>query len=96
MNYCSQSFYRYGRITKRIRENLTDRERQQVRRILGWVAASERLLSKRELEAALSIRTDDRRTSKEQRVFLNILRLCGPILEIRDDIIQFVHFTAQR
>jgi hypothetical protein len=53
-------------------------------------------MRKRELEAALAIRQEDRKISKSHRVFLNIPRLCGPILEIESDVVQFVHFTAKQ
>jgi hypothetical protein len=53
-------------------------------------------MRKRELEAALAIRQEDRNFSKSHRVFLNIPRLCGPILEIESDVVQFVHFTAKQ
>jgi hypothetical protein len=86
----------YGRILKRINEQLTERERKQVRKVLGWVGCSKLPMRKREIEAALAIRQEDRRFFKGHRVFLNIPRLCGPVLEIENDVVQFVHFTAKQ
>ncbi|KIX07366.1 uncharacterized protein Z518_02019 [Rhinocladiella mackenziei CBS 650.93] len=86
----------YGRILVRITERLPERDRDQVKRILGWVAGSQISIQKRELEVAFSIREGDRMVLRDRRVFLNVLHLCGPIVEIREDTIRFVHFTAKQ
>ncbi|KIW32934.1 hypothetical protein, variant [Cladophialophora immunda] len=87
----------YGRILLRITEVLSKIDRGQVKRILSWIAGSQVSLQKRELEAAFSIREGVRSISKESRVFLNVLHLCGPIVEVQDDdTIRFVHFTAKQ
>lgn len=52
-------------------------------------------MRKREIEAALSIRKKDATFLKTQRLFLDIAGLCGPIVEIRNEMVQFVHFTAK-
>ncbi len=48
-----------------------------------------------EIEQALAIREGDKRLSKDRKVFLNIPQLCGPIVEVQMESIQFVHFTVK-
>ena len=86
----------YGRILKRLDQKLGERERHQAKRVLGWVGCSRIPIRQREIEAALSIRQGDRTIDKERKVFLNVSRLCGPVLEIQNGFVQFVHFTAKQ
>ena len=53
------------------------------------------LLRQQEIEQALAIREGDGRFSIERKVFLNIPQLCGPIVEVQTEYLQFVHFTVK-
>ncbi|KAF7553701.1 hypothetical protein G7Z17_g3447 [Cylindrodendrum hubeiense] len=62
-------------------------------KILGWVAISPAPLTLGELQQALLVGscTDDAPTVSS---LLNIVELCGPIVELKDDQPQLVHFTV--
>ncbi|GAM36872.1 hypothetical protein TCE0_022r06309 [Talaromyces pinophilus] len=84
----------YQRIINRVNRLSPGTVRQKAIKILGWVATSPVPLTLGELQQALLIRssTDDAPTVSS---LLNIVELCGPIVELKDDQPQFVHFTAQ-
>jgi hypothetical protein len=48
-----------------------------------------------ELEQALSIRIGDYGQIPKGYSTLNLVRLCGPVVEVADGEVQFVHFTAK-
>ncbi|RAH64741.1 NACHT domain protein [Aspergillus aculeatinus CBS 121060] len=89
----------YHRILQRIND-LSHRKRDQCRKILGWLGTAPIPLTTREMEQALSVEVDDvERTSRDQsssQDFLSVdfVQLCGPIIEVADEKLQFVHFTA--
>ncbi|RYP73410.1 hypothetical protein DL770_007779 [Monosporascus sp. CRB-9-2] len=85
----------YGRIFLRINKRLPDFARDKARRILGWVGCSPVPMTIQELEQALSIRAGDYRQIPKGYSALNLVRLCGPVVEVLDDEVQFVHFTAK-
>lgn len=86
---------RYGRILERIDEHSSQITKKQAKRILAWVGCSKIPMRKQEIEAALSIRDEDTAFPKNRRLSLNIPGICGPIIEIRNEVVQFVHFTAR-
>lgn len=63
--------------------------------ILGWISCSPTPLTTRELEQAWEVNKNPESRRSPPR--LNILELCGPIVEIVDDYdyVQFVHFTVK-
>jgi hypothetical protein len=69
--------------------------RDKARKLLGWIGISLKPLTIQEVEQALTIRMDD--VDGDVRVIarLNPVRVCGPILELVDDYVQFVHFTVK-
>ncbi|RYP01740.1 hypothetical protein DL764_006102 [Monosporascus ibericus] len=85
----------YGRIFLRINKRLPDFARDKARRILGWVGCSPVPMTIRELEQALSIRPGDYRQIPKGYSALNLVLLCGPVVEVVDGEVQFVHFTAK-
>jgi hypothetical protein len=86
---------RYARILERINILNPPALRDKARKLLGWVGSSPTPLNIYEIEQALTIKMDD--IEGEVRVIarLNPVRVCGPILEVVDDYVQFVHFTAK-
>ncbi|KAF6815604.1 NACHT domain protein [Colletotrichum sojae] len=84
---------RYGRIFNKVNQTVTLKDK--ARRILGWICCAPSPLTRREIEHALLIDPED--TDGEARVVsvLDVFRVCGPILEVVDDYVQFVHFTAK-
>lgn len=49
----------------------------------------------RELKYAISIQDEDLCFNNSRIVRRGLDELCGPILEIRDGLVSFVHFTAK-
>jgi len=69
--------------------------RDKARRILGWVGCSPVPMTVQELEQALSIRIGDYDQIPKGYSTLNLVRLCGPVVEVVDGEVLFVHFTAK-
>ena len=87
--------YSYARILARIEQQLNSNERHMARKIMEWVGCAHFHLRVEELLQALAITAGQRDFLKGRKVFRDILKLCGPIIEIENDIVQFVHFTAK-
>lgn len=66
--------------------------KKKCRLILGWISCSPTPLTLFELEQALVVTISN--TSRVSSP-LNLIRLCGPIVEVVGDNIQFVHFTVK-
>ncbi|KAI0442379.1 NACHT domain protein [Xylaria telfairii] len=84
----------YGRILKRI-NSLDSIPREKARRILGWIGCSPTPLRVPEIQQALTIHLNDTQNTKRVRGSLNLVRICGPIVELVDDYVHFVHFTVK-
>lgn len=91
----TQAQSRYARNLTRINEGLSLVERAQARAILEWVSCSVVPVSPNEVREAISVarRKDPSRGRRE--LLLDVVRRCGPILEVIDDRIYFVHFSAK-
>ena len=86
----------YGRIFSRINEWLpTQHAREKARKILGWIGCSLTPLTVQELEQALSIRIGDLNQIPRGYSTLKLVRICGPVVEVVDNEVHFVHFTAK-
>ncbi|KIA75967.1 hypothetical protein HK57_00235 [Aspergillus ustus] len=85
----------YGRVLARIEKLRPPSVRDKAKRIIGWVACSPTPLMVQEIQHALAIQPGDLKPSSTQAMAPNLDRLCGPIIEIRDGYVQFVHFTVQ-
>jgi hypothetical protein len=86
---------RYARILSRIDKGLSPKERLRTRKILEWVGCATYPPREEELLQALAIEPGETGFSKGRRIFRDILKLCGPVIEMENDAIQFVHFTAK-
>ncbi|CZR60110.1 related to NACHT domain protein [Phialocephala subalpina] len=85
----------YARILERINSLNPPALRDKARKLLGWIGSSLTPLTIQEIEQALIIRMDDIDGDVRVIARLNPVRVCGPILEVVDDYVQFVHFTAR-
>lgn len=65
------------------------------RKVLGWIGCTPTPLTTQEITQALGITPGDLRHKSDQRAMFSFGRLCGPIVEVIDDYVQFVHFTVQ-
>jgi hypothetical protein len=59
------------------------------------VGCSPTPLTVQEIEQALTIRPGSYELEKKVFASPNLSRLCGPIIEIVDGYVQFVHFTVK-
>ena len=87
--------FSYARILIRIEQNLNSKERLMACKIMEWIGCAKVSPTVEELLQALAIRPGQKDFLKGRKVFRDILKLCGPIIEIEDDVVQFVHFTAK-
>jgi hypothetical protein len=65
------------------------------RKIMEWIGCANFPPKVEELLQALAITPGQKDFLKGRKVFRDILKLCGPIIEIENDVVQFVHFTAK-
>ncbi|KAH6972433.1 hypothetical protein BKA56DRAFT_677385 [Ilyonectria sp. MPI-CAGE-AT-0026] len=80
----------YSRILSRLKEN------EAGQRVLLWVACAKRPVQQAQILQALLIKQSMQDFSMRQRkAWLDILAACGPVIEIRGGIVEFVHFTAR-
>ncbi|KAL9046215.1 MAG: hypothetical protein Q9214_000890, partial [Letrouitia sp. 1 TL-2023] len=85
----------YGRILERIDRDLSIAERVQARAILEWVSCSIVPVSQNEIQLALSVVNGKDPFQGRKESLLNVVQRCGPIIEINNDLIEFVHFSAK-
>jgi hypothetical protein len=62
---------------------------------MEWIGCANFPPTLEELLQALAITPGQKHFLKGRKAFRDILRLCGPIIEIQDNVAQFVHFTAK-
>ena len=85
---------RYSRILQRL-NYLQPSLRVMSQRALGWIGCSPVPVTIQELSFALSLHIDGEDEPPRSESLLNIVRLCGPIVETSDDYVYFVHFTVK-
>ncbi len=88
------SSHSYARILARV-NNLPSALRSKTRNILGWIGCSPTPLTIQELEQAVLVDVENVKCSVRVSSSLNLVELCGPIVEVIDEYVQFVHFTVK-
>ncbi|KAG4277591.1 hypothetical protein FPRO04_07368 [Fusarium proliferatum] len=83
----------YERVLQRIAKHPPNAQKQ-CKKILSWIACSPVQITRHEMEQALIIPADQRRVP-QVRSTLNTLPLCGPLVEVEDEHLKFVHFTVK-
>ncbi|KAF5968445.1 Nacht domain-containing protein [Fusarium bulbicola] len=85
----------YGRVLQQINACPDPRRRSLARSILGWVGCAPSPMTLKEIEQALLV--DPKFASKLPKVqaTVNVTQVCGPIIDIVDGYVQFVHFTVR-
>ena len=91
----TQAQLRYARNLTRINEDLSSVERAQARSILEWVSCSMAPVSPNEVQEALSVARGKDPSRGRKGLLLDVVRRCGPLIEVIDDRIYFVHFSAK-
>ena len=69
--------------------------KEKARKLLGWIGNSPTPLTIHEMEQALIINPDDLEGNVKVLASLNVVKICGSIVEVVDDYVQFVHFTVK-
>ncbi|KAI0387921.1 hypothetical protein F5Y04DRAFT_274777 [Hypomontagnella monticulosa] len=85
----------YGRLLARIKSKLTPTLRTTVRTILQWVACAQRPLREEEILQILAIEPGKPDFTKGRKEYRDICKACGPIIEINESTVRFVHFSAK-
>lgn len=86
---------RYKRILSRVNSLNPPTLRDKARKLLGWIGCTQVPLTIQEIEQALIIRADDLEGNARVLASLNIVKICGPIIEVVDGYVQLVHFTVK-
>ncbi|PYH38327.1 uncharacterized protein BO87DRAFT_351111 [Aspergillus neoniger CBS 115656] len=84
----------YARVLQRLND-LHPTSKDLCRRALGWIGCSSIPLQLQELSFALSIIPGSESNLLGSPTSINVLRLCGPIVEVCGNYVQFVHFTVK-
>ncbi|RBQ76481.1 hypothetical protein FVER14953_03349 [Fusarium verticillioides] len=85
----------YGRALQQVTACADLRRRHLARLILGWVGCAPSPMTLKEIEQALLV--DHKFPSRLPRVQarVNVVQICGPIIDVVDGYVQFVHFTVR-
>ncbi|VZI19679.1 unnamed protein product [Fusarium fujikuroi] len=85
----------YGRVLQHINSHKDPQRRKLAHSILGWVGCAPTPMTLKEIEQALLV--DPKLPFKPPRVQsgVNVVQICGPIIDIADGYVQFVHFTVR-
>ncbi|SCV57123.1 uncharacterized protein FFB14_14978 [Fusarium fujikuroi] len=83
----------YERILQRITKYPSSAQKQ-CKKILSWIACAPVQITRHEMEQVLIIKTDHR-SVPPVRSTLNTLPLCGPLVQVEDENLKFVHFTVK-
>ncbi|KAF5584313.1 Nacht domain-containing protein [Fusarium pseudoanthophilum] len=86
----------YGRVLRHINAFPDPRKRSLAHSILGWVGCAPSPMTLKEMEQALLV--DPKVPFKASRVqaTVNVIQICGPIIDVIDGYVQFVHFTVRQ
>lgn len=76
---------------------MNSRRREKSRKVLGWIGCAPIPMTIFEMEQALLIDTDPEPTAwiSSGIATQDFISLCGPLIEIVDGKLQFVHFTVR-
>jgi hypothetical protein len=69
--------------------------REKARSIIGWVGVSPTPLTIHELEQALLVQSQGVKGTAIVKSKCLVDRICGPIIEVVNEYVYFVHFTVQ-
>jgi len=88
--------HRYGRIISRIEQKEVSKKlRGVICRLLMWIACATRPLREEELLQVLVIDIGSDDFTRGRKEYRDIRRDCGPIIEVLDGAVRFVHFSAK-
>lgn len=74
-----------------------DLTRSETKLVLSWLLVSERPLTLKEIQSLLEINiSTHKRTSRTVNFQEQLIRFCGPLIEIRDDVVRLRHVTVRQ
>ncbi|MCJ1265779.1 hypothetical protein MMC22_005659 [Lobaria immixta] len=74
-----------------------DLTKSDTKLVLSWLLVSERPLTLKEIQSLLEIDVStNNRTSRTVSFQEQLIRICGPLIEIRDDIVRLRHVTIRQ
>ncbi|KAI9708610.1 MAG: hypothetical protein M1820_003828 [Bogoriella megaspora] len=85
----------YSRVLARVNSLRPHVLKEKARKLIGWIGCAPTPLTIQEAEQALLIKPNDLEDGARVLSSFNIIKVCGSIVEIVDDYIQFVHFTVK-
>ncbi|KAF2179174.1 hypothetical protein K469DRAFT_694880 [Zopfia rhizophila CBS 207.26] len=85
----------YGRLMSRI-ESLQPPLRFIAIKVLQWIVSAARPLREEEILQALAIDTSATDFTRGRKYMRDIRQVCGPIIEISNGFVRFVHFSAKQ
>ena len=65
------------------------------KRVVAYMASSPVPLTLREMEQFLLLEPGVLEEIPRVRVVINVVQYCGPLIEVVEDTLQFVHFTVK-
>ncbi|KAK8134954.1 hypothetical protein PG984_006966 [Apiospora sp. TS-2023a] len=86
----------YARILARISTKLSPTQKATAQRVLQWLSCALRPLREEEILQILVIDPRATKFAKGKRFNADIRRRCGPIIEVVDGTVRFVHFSAKQ
>ncbi|KAJ8126088.1 hypothetical protein O1611_g7550 [Lasiodiplodia mahajangana] len=69
--------------------------REEARLVLGWIGCSPKALTVQEIQQLLTINLEAPGQGEAVREDLDLIEICGPMVEVVDGYAQFVHFTVK-
>ena len=85
----------YARVLTRVNSLNPPTLKEKARKLLGWIGCCPTPLTIQEMEQALTVSLDDIEGNARVLSNLDIIKVCGPIVEVVEDYVQFVHFTVK-
>ncbi|RYC87009.1 hypothetical protein BFJ63_vAg10141 [Fusarium oxysporum f. sp. narcissi] len=85
----------YGRVLQQIDASPDLQRRNLARSILGWVGCAPSPMTLKEIEQTLLVDPDCPFKLPRVQARVNVVQICGPIIDIVDGYVQFVHFTVR-
>ena len=85
----------YARILSPIHEFRPLDLKEKALKIIKWVGCAPTPMTTIELGQALLVRPSDEEAVRKSVSTVDFPRICGPIVEVVDDYVQFVHFTVK-
>ncbi|RBA21148.1 hypothetical protein FPRO05_07462 [Fusarium proliferatum] len=85
----------YGRVLQHINASKDPHRKKLARSILGWVGCAPTPMTLKEIEQALLVDPSCPYKVPRVQARVNVVQVCGPIVDVVDGYVQFVHFTVR-